>query len=202
LKNFGTLSFSFNCMIAGVGGQGTVLASKLIAAAAMKKGYSVRTPETIGMAQRGGSVVSHVRIGENIFSPLIPLGKADALLAFEPAEAVRQLPFLRADGALIVCDSIIKPAAGPQPCEYEADAMLGFLKANAAKIIVIDGRRIIEKNAKALNVAVLGAAARSGIFPFETETLKEVIPEMLPERYWEMNVSAFEFGTELGRSFL
>ena len=83
-----------NIMIAGVGGQGTVLASKLIAAAAMKQGFDVRTTETIGMAQRGGGVVSHIRMGENIFSPLIPPGKADVLIAFEPAEAVRQLPFL------------------------------------------------------------------------------------------------------------
>ncbi|MCL2267332.1 MAG: 2-oxoacid:acceptor oxidoreductase family protein, partial [Treponema sp.] len=85
---------TFNCIIAGVGGQGTVLASKLIAAAAMKKGFDARTTETIGMAQRGGSVFGHIRIGDNIFSPLVPLGKADAIIAFEPSEAVRQLPYL------------------------------------------------------------------------------------------------------------
>jgi indolepyruvate ferredoxin oxidoreductase beta subunit len=108
---------TFNLLIAGVGGQGTVLASKLIAAAAMKKGFNVRTTETIGMAQRGGCVTSHVRICEspdNIFSPLIPLGKADAIIAFEPAEAVRQLPYLSAQGSMIVCDSPIAPS-GSQP---------------------------------------------------------------------------------------
>ena len=87
-----------NCLLCGVGGQGVVLASKLIAFAAMRQGKSVRTAETIGMAQRGGSVVSHVRIGEEIYSPQIPLKSADLILAFEPAEAVRSLPYLKAGG--------------------------------------------------------------------------------------------------------
>jgi len=185
---------TFNCMIAGVGGQGTVLASKLIAAAAMKRGYDVRTTETIGMAQRGGSVVSHVRIGENIYSPLIPLGKAQALIAFEPAEAVRQLPYLCAQGMLMVCDSAIKPVAAPGAAAYDAAVMIDYLKANAPQLIVIDGRRLMEKSAKTLNVALLGAAAHSGIFPFDADTLKEVIPEMLNECFWEMNLQSFETG--------
>ncbi|MDR0324210.1 MAG: 2-oxoacid:acceptor oxidoreductase family protein, partial [Treponema sp.] len=124
---------TFNCLIAGVGGQGTVLASKLIAAAAMKSGFSVRTTETIGMAQRGGSVVSHVRIGDDIFSPLIPVGRADALVAFEPGEAVRQLPFLKDGGVLIVSDTAIKPVAALQGSSfdksngYESNAMVEYL---------------------------------------------------------------------------
>jgi len=182
-SSFLTPHSSFNCMIAGVGGQGTVLASKLIAAAAMKCGYDVRTTETIGMAQRGGSVVSHVRVGENIFSPLIPLGKADALIAFEPAEAVRQLPYLGAEGSLIVCEGAIKAAA-----------MIDYLKENVQKLFVIDGQRLAEQSAKTLNVALLGAAAAGGIFPFDGEVIKEIIPEMLPERFWEMNIKSFETG--------
>lgn len=98
-----------NVLISGVGGQGTVLASKLIAAAAMAKELDVRTTETIGMAQRGGSVVSHVRIGQNINSPLIPQRAAHAVIGFEPAEAVRVLPYLSADGLMIVCDKAMKP---------------------------------------------------------------------------------------------
>jgi len=185
---------TFNCMIAGVGGQGTVLASKLIAAAAMKSSFNVRTTETIGMAQRGGSVVSHVRIGDDIFSPLIPLGRADALIAFEPGEAVRQLPFLSGQGVLVVCDSIIKPAGTGAPAGYEMSAMIDYLKATVQKLAVIDGRRITEHNAKTLNVAMLGAAAQSGIFPFAAGTFKEIIPEMLPRRFWEMNLKSFEIG--------
>jgi indolepyruvate ferredoxin oxidoreductase beta subunit len=184
-------------MIAGVGGQGTVLASKLIATAAMKKGFDARTTEFIGMAQRGGSVFGHCRIGENIFSPKIPLGKADALIAFEPAEAIRQLPYLSPDGVAVVCDRIIKPVADPNANLYEAAVMMDYLKANTKKLITVDGRRLTEQNAKTLNVSLLGAAAQSGIFPFDAETLKGVLPEMLPERFLEMNLKAFELGREL-----
>ena len=96
-------------LICGVGGQGTVLASRIIAAAAMEEGNRVHSAETIGMAQRGGSVTSHVRIGEEAFSPLIPFGSADLLLAFEPAEAVRNLKYLRKDGAAVVNTAPTRP---------------------------------------------------------------------------------------------
>ena len=89
-------------LLCGVGGQGTVLASKLIAYCGMKAGKKVRTSETIGMAQRGGCVVSHVRVGDEIFSPIIPEKQADMIIAFEPAEAVRCLPYLKDGGTVIV----------------------------------------------------------------------------------------------------
>jgi len=183
-------------MIAGVGGQGTVLASRLIAAAAMKKGYDVRTTETIGMAQRGGCVFGHVRIGQNIFSPIVPMGKADVIIAFEPAEAVRQLAYLKPEASLVVCDSAIKPISGAnlEAQTYEAAMMIEYLKNNVHRLIVADGKRLTEHNAKTLNVALLGAAAQSGIFPFDAETLKNVIPEILPERFWEINLKSFELG--------
>jgi indolepyruvate ferredoxin oxidoreductase, beta subunit len=172
---------TFNCMIAGVGGQGTVLASRLIAAAAIKKGFDVRTTETIGMAQRGGSVFGHVRIGENIFSPIIPVGGADALIGFEPAETVRQISFLRNNGAVLVYNS------------GNSD-MLQYLKENVQKLIVIEARRLTAHSVKTLNVFLLGAAVQSGILPFDAETLKQVLREMLPERFLEMNLKAFEGG--------
>ena len=98
-------------MLSGVGGQGTILASKLIAQAAMEKGLSARTAETIGMAQRGGCVVSHVRIGEEIHSPMIPIKGADLILGFEPAEAVRCLPYLKEGGAVVVSANTSAPRA-------------------------------------------------------------------------------------------
>jgi indolepyruvate ferredoxin oxidoreductase beta subunit len=168
-------------MIAGIGGQGTVLASKLIAAAAIKKGFDVRTTETIGMAQRGGSVFGHVRIGENIFSPIIPLGRADALIGFEPAETVRQLPFLRKDGSVIVYNSGNRE-------------MLQCLKENVQKLTVIEAQRMTAHSVKTLNVFLLGAAVQSGILPFDADTLRQVLTEMLPERFLEMNLKAFEGG--------
>ena len=98
-----------NCLLAGVGGQGTVLASKLIAQSAMNRGLNARTAETIGMAQRGGCVVSHVRGGKKIHSPLIPQHKADLIIGFEPAEAVRCLPYLKEGGAVIASIKAVKP---------------------------------------------------------------------------------------------
>ena len=186
----------FNILIAGVGGQGTVLASKLIAAAAIKSGYDVRTTETIGMAQRGGSVVGHIRIGKNIYSPLISTGDARALIAFEPSEAVRQLPFLSKQGKLIVCDSAVKPVSGALSGQvYEALDMIEYIESNVFKPIVIPGSRILERYAKMLNVALLGTAAQSGLFPFGIEALQEIISEM--PRYKNENAAAFEMGRQL-----
>ena len=194
---------TYNYMIAGVGGQGTVLASKLIAAAAMKKGFDVRTTETIGMAQRGGCVFGHVRIGEKIFSPLIPQGKADALIAFEPAEAVRQLSYLRKDGIVIVCDNPVKPVTISSSGNYEAKTMMDYLKSNTAKIIKADIKKLLDNSqtasvgVKTLNVFLLGAAVQSGIFPFDADTLMSILKEVLPNRILEMNLKAFESGRRL-----
>lgn len=190
---------TFNCMIAGVGGQGTVLASKLIAAAAMKKGLDVRTTETIGMAQRGGSVFGHIRIGDNIFSPLIPLRKANIIIAFEPAEAVRQLPYLCKDcnstkpPLVVSCDAAIKPITG----NYDVSEILNYLNKHAPRLIMLDGKRLTAQSAKTLNVALLGAAVQSKIFPFDAETMSDVLRETLPKRFLEMNLKAFELGREL-----
>jgi len=193
---------TLNLLIAGVGGQGTVLASKLIATAAIKKGFDVRTTETIGMAQRGGSVFGHVRIGKNILSPLIPIGKANALIAFEPAEAVRQMMYMGNDSTILVCDNAIKPI-GDSGSTYEGAVMIDFLKKNAQKLIIINGQLLFEQaaaagcSAKTLNVSLLGAAAQNGIFPFPAESIKDVLPEIIPQRFLEMNLKAFELGQKL-----
>ena len=189
-----------NCMIAGVGGQGTVLASKLIAAAAMKRGIRVRTTETIGMAQRGGSVVSHIRMGQIIHSPLIPLKKAHLIIAFEPAEAVRLIPFLSENGTLIACDNAVKPVASSLSAEaYDPSVMLRFLEENVKELILISGKKLLTEccSAKGLNVALLGAATQCGILPFDTEDLKCILRDETPERFLEMNLSALEIGKKL-----
>jgi indolepyruvate ferredoxin oxidoreductase beta subunit len=184
-------------MIAGVGGQGTVLASKLIAAAAMRKGFDVRTTETIGMAQRGGCVVSHVRIGSNISSPLIPLGSADAIIAFEPAEAVRVMPYLKEAGVLILMDTAVKPVTSSLTGgSYQASDMIDYLKEHVKRLVVINGQQLLTRcgNAKTLNVALLGTAIESGVFPFGEQELEEAIKELLPQRFWEINLTSFEIG--------
>ena len=185
-----------NILIAGVGGQGTVLASRLIASAAMKRGFNVRTTETIGMAQRGGSVIGHTRIGDDVFSPLIPEGCAHLLLAFEPAEAVRNLRYLSPQGTLIVCDSAIKPVTAALKGEpYEAETMTDYLKANVPGAIIIYGKALKAQCGQTLNVALLGVAARSGVFPFDAEALIETVEEM--PQYREQNIASLNLGGKI-----
>lgn len=118
-------------MLTGVGGQGTVLAAKVLAQAALAKGWTVRTAETIGMAQRGGSVVSHVRMGdegEPVFGPLIARGCADLIIAFEPAEAVRVLPYLASSGAVVTASTAVQPVtAALSPTPYRAADACNYL---------------------------------------------------------------------------
>ena len=116
-------------LLCGVGGQGIVLASKLIAAAAMREGHTVHSAETIGMAQRGGSVTSHIRIGEDIGSPLIPFGTADMILAFEPVEAVRNLHYLKPDGTIIVNRTPVQPTTESlHATGYDGTKEIAYLK--------------------------------------------------------------------------
>lgn len=184
-----------NCLLCGVGGQGTVLAAKLIAFAAMAKGSDVRTAETIGMAQRGGCVVSHVRTGENIASPLIPKGGADVIIAFEPAEAVRCLSYLKKDGTVIVNKKAVKPVtASLGGSSYSGGEMIEYLENNVQKLVVIDGDKICEQcgSAKVLNITLLAAAAKSGGLGINVDDLKNAVINMVPERFHALNLKAIE----------
>lgn len=187
---------TINCMLAGVGGQGTVLASKLIAQSAMNRGLNARTAETIGMAQRGGCVVSHVRIGEEIHSPMIPLGEADVILGFEPAEAVRCLPYLKPDGAVVVSQKAIRPVTASLGGHYDGDEMLDYLKQHVNHLILVDGEAICKQcgSAKVLNVALLGPACGAGLLGLLKEQLEETIHQRLPQRFVELNTKALHAG--------
>lgn len=189
----------FNCMLTGVGGQGTVLLSRLIGAAAISKGYAVRGTETIGMAQRGGSVVSHVRMGEDMHSPLIPLKGADLLIAFEPAEAVRSLPFLKDEGVVIVLDRPVPPASNALAGDYDGSQMLDYLRQKVEKLIVINDDELIEKckNSKVINVALLGVAVKNELLPFNLQDAEQTLKERLPERFLKMNIAALNIGASL-----
>lgn len=189
-----------NILLAGVGGQGTVLASKLIAKCAMNSGLNARTAETIGMAQRGGCVVSHVRVGEEIHSPLIPAGQADIIIGFEPAEAVRKLNYLKKGGTVVVNKTAVKPATDALgKANYDGNAMLEFLKKNADNVIIIDGDAVCMEcgSAKVLNIVLLGAAVGSGVLGIKPETAVNAIKETLPEKVVPMNINAFEKGMKL-----
>ncbi len=186
-----------NCLLCGVGGQGTVLASRLIAAAAMEKGMNARTAETIGMAQRGGSVVSHVRIGEEIFSPMIPKGKADIIIGFEPGEAVRALGYLKKTGIVIVNRKTVAPVtASLSDTQYRGDEMIAYLEAKAQNVIVIDGDAICELcgSSKVLNIALLGAALATGKLDITAEEMTKVIAERTKSAFYEMNMKALNEG--------
>lgn len=184
-----------SCLLCGVGGQGTVLASKMLAFAAMEKGENVRTAETIGMAQRGGCVVSHVRVGGYIKSPLIPKGGADVLIAFEPAEAVRCLSYLKKDGTVVVNKKAVKPVtASLSGSTYDGSEMLAFLKSRVKNLIVVDGDVICEKcgSARVLNMVLLAAAAKSGALSMNIEELKGIIEKKIPEKFRALNLKAVD----------
>ena len=190
-------------LITGVGGQGTVLMSRLIGAAAIAAGLDVRGSETIGMAQRGGSVVSHIRMGDHIHSPLIPPGTADVIIAFEPAEAVRVLPFLSPSGSMLVLDRGVVPvSAALSEKKYEPRKMTEFLKrvlTPAERLTVVNGEDLILKcgSARVVNVALLGTAMTKNYFPFTQDNMLEAVKSRLPSKYLELNLRAFELGRAL-----
>lgn len=186
-----------SCLLCGVGGQGVVLASKLIAYAAMEQGKFVRTTETIGMAQRGGSVVSHVRMGTEVHSPLIPLKSADMLLAFEPAEAVRCLPYLKEGGTVIVSSKTVKPVTATlSGSTYEGTEMLDYLKKNVENLAILDGEEICSQagSSRVLNVALLGAAAASGVLDISAEEMESAVAGNVKEKFLDMNRKALTLG--------
>ena len=190
-----------NIILAGVGGQGAVLASKLLARAAMGRGLPVKTAETIGMAQRGGSVFSHVRLGEGAASPLIGRGRADAIVAFEPAEAVRQLPFLRQGGMVVTSDAPVVPASaatgGPA---YDLPAIMSYLRDRVGEksLVVVDAAAAEAElgTARVLNVVLLGAAARAGALgPVTADDLEAAVRATVSPRFLDLDLRAIQLGT-------
>ena len=191
---------STNIILCGVGGQGTILASKLIASAAMGRNVAVKTAETIGMAQRGGSVFSHVRLGDGVASPLMARGTADLIIAFEPAEAVRQLPFLKPDGCVVVSSRPVVPVSamtgGPA---YEYEAIMVYLREQVANLVGVDAAQAAAElgSAKCLNVVRLGAASRAGELGLTEEDLLAAIRTLLPSKLWELNEQALKYTASL-----
>ena len=191
---------SKSVILCGVGGQGTVLASKLISYAAMAKGEDVKSAETIGMAQRGGSVTSHVRMGEGTFSPLIPEGKADVMIAFEPAEAVRNLAYLKDDGVVVVSKKAVKPVTSSLSTNtYEGRDMLDYLEKRVERIVIVDGEKATSKlgSPKVLNVVMLGAAIASHEIDITMDEIRSAIDNKVPDRFRDLNYRALDEGAAL-----
>ena len=191
-----------NVLLAGVGGQGTVLASKILAQAAQDKGWNVRTAETIGMAQRGGSVVSHVRMGdrgEEIFSPLIPHESADLIIAFEPAEGARALPYLSANGILVTATTAVPAvtaALGTTPYRgAQVIQELFTVFANAPeRLVVVPDRAILKRvgTRRALNTVLLAQAIATGHIPLGTDDLYAAVEVAVKPKYVDLNLKALD----------
>lgn len=188
-----------NLIIAGVGGQGSVLASHMVAMAAIRDGLKARVGETFGAAMRGGAVASHVRIGEDVNAPLVPRGGAEIVLSMEPLEGLRNVVDFMAKGGLLLTNTHewlpvnvnIGRAKYPSREQIrEAVAKLG------GKIIEIDGTSLAQQagNVRTLNVVMLGALAATGKLPCSNETLKQVIAENVPRKTVDVNLKAFELG--------
>lgn len=189
-----------NCLLCGVGGQGTILASKLIADAALLTGLDARAAETIGMAQRGGSVVSHVRIGSDTHSPMIPHGGADVIMGFEPGEVVRCLPYLKKDGFIVVNSKAVKPVTATLTGDsYDGVDMIEYLKTNIKNLVIIDSDAATKEcgSSKVVNVILLGAAARTGMLGVSLEDLEQAILKRLPEKFHELNIKALHLGAAI-----
>ena len=188
-----------NIVLCGVGGQGTVLASKLIAAAAMKKGLPVMSAETIGMAQRGGSVFSHLRVGdagEVIDSPMIAKGTADMIIGFEPGETVRMLPYLKDGGQVITAAHAVMPVtAALSGGTYNGADMTAYLKKTVSNLSVVDTDAALADlgNPKVMNVLLLGYAAESGVLGLTAEELEDALHDRLPEKLWDINHKALYY---------
>ena len=188
-------------IICGVGGQGTVLASKIIAASAMADGNIVHSAETIGMAQRGGPVTSHIRIGEKACSPLVPGGMADMILAFEPAEAVRNLGYLKKGGMVIVNSVPTKPVSESlHDTGYDGSEMLEYLKKKCDCIVVDADKECAPfGSVRYFNIMILGVATGSKALGISEETIINEIKSRVPEKFAKTNIKAFLHGCELGK---
>ena len=185
-----------NILIAGVGGQGILLSGEIIAQACLKAGYEVKKSEVHGMAQRGGSVTSHVRFGRRVFSPLIPKGQADVLLAFEQLEALRGIDYLRPSGTVVVNNQRIAPITVTSGSANYPEAVIEKLQQLASDVIVVEGLDIAREagNLRAVNVALLGALSR--LLSLEESVWFEAIREKVPQKALEANLAAFEMGRE------
>jgi indolepyruvate ferredoxin oxidoreductase beta subunit len=185
---------SINILIVGVGGQGTLLASKLMGKIFIDSGYDVKVSEVHGMSQRGGSVVTYVRAGEKVFSPVIDKGEADVIISFEALESARWLPYLKKDGVIISNTAQIDPMPVIMGnAEYPED-ILGKIKEKGVKVVSADALSIATEagSAKAVNIVLLGIAAKQ--LSLDKEECLAAIRATVPQKTIEVNERAFELG--------
>ena len=190
---------SFDILIVGIGGQGTILASNILGEACLMEGRHVKGAETHGMAQRGGSVESHIRI-DGLFGPLIPPGKADLLISFDLLEALRYSHYLKPNGRMVVNRRLVLPTSvfTQKLSAPSEESIVAALKK--WDLCLLDADKISEDAGSPLsqNVVMLGAAAES--MPLKPESLCEAVRRLVPKKTVDINVRAFEMGRESGRT--
>ena len=186
-----------NIMVVGVGGQGTLLTSRIIGKTALAAGYDVKLSEVHGMAQRGGSVVTYVRYGDRVFEPVVEEGQVDVLIAFERLEALRYAHFLKKDGILVVNDCRIDPMTVVTGARSYPEGIIEGLSAEHT-VISLDGASIARElgNPKVLNSVILGLAARS--IGFSEEEWLTTLTATVPQKTVAINEAAFRAGYERG----
>lgn len=185
-----------NIMIVGVGGQGTLLASRILGNLLVEKGYDVKVSEVHGMSQRGGSVVTYVKYGDKVYSPIIDKGEADIILAFERLEALRALPYLKKGGKIIVNDRATMPMPVITGAAEYPEGIIETLSA-AAEVKSLDALALAEEagSVKAVNVVLIGVLAASTDIP--KEEWLDVLRTTVPPKFLEVNLKAFEKGYAL-----
>ena len=186
-----------NVMIVGVGGQGSLLASKLLGKLLLTKGYDIKVSEVHGMSQRGGSVVTYVRFGDKVYSPIIDKGEADFIVSFEMLEAARYTEFLKPNGKIIANTQQINPmpvitGAAEYPAELEAK-----IKSAGADLVAVDALSLAEQagSSKAVNIVLMGILSK--YFDFTEEEWLEAIENSVPSKFLELNKKAFALGREV-----
>jgi indolepyruvate ferredoxin oxidoreductase beta subunit len=185
-------------IICGVGGQGVVLMSELLGHAVVREKLSIRGSEVLGMAQRGGSVVSNIRIGSEFHAPLVPEGRCDIMVVLEPSEALRNIKYLSGSSLVILNTRRIIPfTVFIEKSTYpELEIVIKKLNEVADNVIAIDASQIAEESGSLLstNIAMLGALFGIGRIPVDVETMKSVIRKKLPARTMVANIKAFDLG--------
>ncbi len=186
-----------NILLVGVGGQGILLASEILAKVAFQEGYDVKKSEVHGMAQRGGSVSSEVRFGDKVYSPLVKKGEVDFLIASEKLEALRFIGYLKKGGILILNNLEIFPLMVNIGKENYPEDILLYLKKRSSQMVKIEASKIAQDvgNAKAFNLVLLGKL--SAFLNFEASTWEKVISQEVPSHTIEVNLKAFELGKKL-----
>jgi len=185
-----------NIMIVGVGGQGSLLASKLLGRILLQKGYDVKVSEVHGMSQRGGSVVTYVRFGEKVYSPVIDKGEVDYIVSFELLEAARWSEYLRKGGKIITNTQMINPMPVITGAAQYPDELAGKMEAKGIMVDQIDALALAEQagSAKAVNIVLMGHLSRS--FDFTLEEWMNAIEKSVPAKFLELNRKAFLLGRE------